>query len=197
MSKLDLTTLTGIPNAGLVITIAVTAIALLVTVVIIWRSKTRTRRSIRKTLRAIGHEVLEDVLIADGMGGQIHLDYLVLTAGSVLVLEIKDVYGKIFGSDQMERWTVIDGNRRFTFQNPQAVLYDRVAAVKQVIPDVSVTGRIAFTSNGEFTKGLPKFASTLAQLRSEFGMPPAEEASRRLEAFRPFWEKVKQSLMSS
>ncbi len=191
---MDIESLIRSPFFGLLAGLSLLGLALLIIGAIVWRRRTATRRATRRAIKAIAHEVLHDVLIPDGMGGQIHIDHLLLTASGVLVLEIKDVFGTIFGSDQMEDWTVINGNQRFTIRNPQAPLYDRVAAIRQVTPDIPVAGRIAFTANGEFTKGLPRFVVSLTELANEFGMPGDAEAARRLEAFYPFWERIKQAL---
>ena len=86
----------------------------------------------------------------------------------VVVIDLRDVQGNIFGGDQMAEWTVMDGPRRFTFTNPQSALYDRIAAVKAVAGDVPVEGRIVFTRRGKFPKGLPKWTLMVDALRAEF-----------------------------
>ena len=194
---MDIETLIRSPYFGLLAGLSLLGLALAVIFVVAWRRRTATRRAIARTMKAIAHEVLHDVLIPDGMGGQIHIDRLLLTTSGVLVLEVKDIFGSIFGSDQMEDWTVINGSQRFTIRNPQVALYDRVAAVKQLTPDIPVAGRIAFTPNGEFTKGLPRFVVTLTELTNEFGMPGDAEASRRLDAFYPFWERIKRAVRTT
>ncbi|MBA3563386.1 MAG: NERD domain-containing protein [Gammaproteobacteria bacterium] len=153
-----------------------------------WRHRTRHKREVRRVLKAIGTEVASDILVPDGMGGQIHIDHLLLTARGLLVLDIKDVGGVIFGSDRMDEWAVIDGERRYTFRNPQSALYDRVAAVKSLARDVPVSGRIGFTSSGQFTKGMPKAVVMLDALDKEFGR--FGESSSITNAFYPHWQRV-------
>src|SRR5256885_13084397 len=51
---------------------------------------------------------LVDVLVPDGMGGGFHVDFLLLTARGVVVIDLRDVTGNIFGGDQMAAWTVMD-----------------------------------------------------------------------------------------
>src|SRR5437588_7966815 len=58
---------------------------------------------------------LVDALVPDGMGGGYHVDYLLLTQRGVVVIDLRDVRGNIFGADQMAEWTVMDGPHRFTF----------------------------------------------------------------------------------
>ena len=61
------------------------------------------------------------------------IDYLLLTTKGLLILEVKDVQGIVFGGDKMQDWTVINAERRYTFSNPQPALYDRIAAVRQIV----------------------------------------------------------------
>ncbi|CAN5303549.1 hypothetical protein BH24PSE2_BH24PSE2_10260 [soil metagenome] len=163
--------------------------ALLISVVvwITWR-RGRPRREERKALKKVGAEVASGILLPNGMGGQIHVDCLLLTATGLLVLDVKDIRGVIFGSDRMDEWAVFDGDRRYTFQNPQSALYDRVAAVKLLAGETPVSGRIAFTSLGRFTKGMPTSVIMLEALEQEFGN--AREARREIQDYRDSWQQV-------
>ena len=129
------------------------------------------RRARRKQLLArldrIAYESAHQVLVPDGMGGYIHIDHLLLTPRGLLVLDTRRVPGLIFGGDQMSDWTVI-GRRRFTFDNPQPALYDRLAAVKALAGDFPVEGRLLFSNIGKFTKGMPKYVMMLDGIEVEF-----------------------------
>ncbi len=129
--------------------------------------------------------------------GGFHIDFLLLTMRGVVVIDLRDVRGNIFGGDQMADWTVMDGARRFTFTNPQSALYDRIAAVKAVAGDVPVEGRIVFTRRGKFPKGLPKWTLMVDALRAEF--PPVEYQSHA-EATAPLnegWRRLKDAVKPS
>ncbi len=160
---------------------------------IIRRRRFDIERQIRRTIAAISTEMLRDVVIPDGTGGQIHLDFLLLTRNGLLVLDLKDVPGSIFGSNRMEEWTVIDGSHRFTFPNPQGALYDRVAAVKALAQDVPVDGRVVFSPRGEFAKGIPDKVTTLPELAETYHKPSREETRAVMDAFYPHWEKVRRA----
>lgn len=120
----------------------------------------------------VGSQYVRNVLIPDGMGASMHVDYLLLTARGVLVVDLRDVRGNIFGGDQMTDWTVMNGANRSTFVNPQHALYDRVAAVRQLSGDLPVEGRILFTRRGKFPKGLPRWTLMVDSLPAEF--PPVD-----------------------
>jgi hypothetical protein len=145
---------------------------------------------------ATGSDHVVDVLVPDGMGGGFHVDFLLLTPRGVLVIDLRDVQGNIFGGDQMAEWTVMDGPRRFTFTNPQSGLYDRIAAVKAIAGEVPVEGRVVFTRRGKFPKGLPKWTLMIDSLRAEF---PAmdHDPEPAAEGFREGWEKIRGAVKPS
>jgi hypothetical protein len=155
-----------------------------------WSGNYRERKGLRSAVTGGAKDHMANALVPDGMGGSFHVDYLLLTQRAVVVIDLRDVPGNIFGGDQMAHWTVMDGPRRFTFVNPQGELYDRVAAVKAIAGDVPVEGRIVFTQRGRFPKGLPKWTLMLDGLRAEF--PAVEFASAAIEArYRQAWQRLK------
>lgn len=145
-----------------------------------WGARAYQRRARRKALLArlerVAFEAAHQVLVPDGMGGFIHIDHLLLTPRGVLVLDTRRVAGLIFGGDQMSDWTVMGRGRRYTFDNPQPALYDRIAAVKALVGDVPVEGRLLFSNAGKFTKGFPKWVLMLDGIEVEF---PVVERSRK------------------
>lgn len=162
-----------------------------------WYGFYRARRALRAAVTGGAADHLANALVPDGMGGGFHVDFLLLTMRGVVVIDLRDVRGNIFGGDQMAEWTVMDGARRFTFTNPQSALYDRIAAVKAVAGDVPVEGRIVFTRRGKFPKGLPKWTLMVDALRAEF--PPVEYQSHE-EATAPLsegWRRLKQAVKPS
>ena len=143
-----------------------------------------------QVLRDIAYERVHDLVIPNGDDGEILIDQLLLTSQGLLILELKDVEGAVFGSDKMEDWTVISAQRRYTFPNPQHGLYDRIAAVRQIVRQVPVAGRVLFLDGAEFSKGMPGLVSTLDQLLEEFGEKNKKSAQVKVEAFMPHWELI-------
>jgi Nuclease-related domain len=162
-----------------------------------WYRLRRAHRALVAAVCAAGSDNLVDMLVPDGMGGNYHVDFLLLTSLGILVVDLRDVHGNIFGGDQMTEWTVMNGATRTTFTNPQSGLYDRIAAVKAVAGEVPVEGRVVFTRNGKFPKGLPKWTLMLDSLRSEF--PPVERAgmSSTVERFDEAWKNLKGAVSPS
>jgi Nuclease-related domain len=163
-----------------------------------WYRERARRRSLLARLQRISQDVVHQVLIPDGMGGHFHIDHLLLTPRAILVLDVRRVNGVIFGGDQMSDWTVMARDRRFTFDNPQPALYDRVAAVKAIAGDAPVEGRLLFSSDGKFAKGSPKWVVTLTGLEAEFPMLERNAAANSVSSvMRDAWARVKAQLAAS
>ena len=116
---------------------------------------------LENALSEISFERIEHLVIPNADEGEIQIDQLLLTSKGLLILEVKDVQGTVFGSDKMQDWTVISKDRLFTFSNPQPALYDRIAAVRQIVRQVPVAGRVLFLDGADFTKGVPSMVCGL------------------------------------
>ena len=104
--------------------LSVAVVFVLALIYYVWRAIRRRgdRRRLHESIISIGVEHLRDVLVSDGMEGSMHIDYLLLTSRGVVVIDLRDVKGNIFGGDQMTDWTVMNGASRTTFTNPQHAL---------------------------------------------------------------------------
>ncbi len=157
---------------------------------LIWWRRIRAR-SIDARLKSVGQGILKNFLIPDDNNGEIHIECALLTARGIVVLNIKNVQGHVFGSEVMNDWTVIDGRQRFTFSNPQPALLDRVTAVRRITPNIPVKGYIAFTSSALFPKGQPDHVVHIDQLLTEL-QRERESKGKVLDAFVPSWELLEQ-----
>lgn len=168
---------------------AAAVVALLVWLYLLFRAY-RTRRAIDAAIANVAYEMLKNVLIPNGNGGQIHVHYLLLTQRGLLVADLHDRPGAIFGGDQMTEWTAIGKKRRYTFLNPQHALYDRMAAVRLLTGEVPVEGRLLFTVKSEFPKGKPRNVLRLDDLTEDF--PAVDKARGNITAaFGDVWANVK------
>ena len=156
------------------------------------------RKALLKRLERIAFEAAHQVLVPDGMGGFIHVDHLLLTPRGVLVLDTRRVAGLIFGGDQMSDWTVMGRGRRYTFDNPQPALYDRIAAVKALVGEVPVEGRLLFSNAGKFTKGFPKWVLMLEGIEVEFPVVDGTmKASPEFAEYAAAWSRLVEQLRPS
>lgn len=163
------------------------------------RTYVARRRDARRVARvtAGAADYLRNVLVPDGNGGVFHLDFVLLTSRGIVVIDMRDILGIVFGGDQMTDWTLMTGARRTTFANPQSGLYDRIASVKALAPDTPIEGRIVFTKRAKFPKGLPRFTVMLESVAAEFPKLGAAELEISVSRYRPGWERVKQTCKPS
>jgi hypothetical protein len=162
-----------------------------------WEHGRRMREARALAVTSCGFEFLRDVLVPDGQDTPLHVDFLLLTARGVVVIDLRDIAGNIFGGDQMTSWTVMHRAQRHTFVNPQTALYDRIAAVRALAQDLPVEGRIVFTGRGKFPKGLPRHVLMLESLPSEFPSSDRDAMGALLERWRPAWEAIKKAARPS
>ncbi len=150
------------------------------------------RKKVEAIIASVAYEMLKNVLIPNGNGGHIHVHYLLLTQRGLLVADLLDMPGAIFGGEQMLEWTVIGKKRRYTFPNPQHTLYDRMAAVRLLTGEVPVEGRVLFTQKSEFPKGKPRNVLRIDDLANEF--PPVDKVRGNITAaFGDVWANVKKN----
>jgi hypothetical protein len=173
------------------------AVALLLLAWFAYRVVRRRSGGLEGALSDIGFDRIDTLVIPNADEGEILIDHLVLTSNGLLILEVKDVQGIVFGGDKLQEWSVINKQRRFTFPNPQPALYDRIAAVRQIVRGVPVAGRILFLDGAEFTKGVPDLVTNLSELVKEFGEPDKKAAKFKIEAFKPHWDLIRKKALSA
>ncbi len=156
----------------------------------VWLWRRRRKGRLEGVLNAIQIASKTDISLPDTNQGQIHLEHLVFTAKGLLVLDVKNVSGVVFGSDSMAEWTTIDNAQRFTFRNPQPALLDRVAALKLVARDIPVEGYVVFPAAADFSKGRPTYVVQPDELAERYAKPDRAELERIIDAFSPQWERV-------
>lgn len=168
------------------------AVALLLLGFLVYLRRRRGDR-LARALDEIAHDRLEGLVIPNGDEGEIQIDHLLLTSQGLLIVDIKDASGTVFGSDKMQEWTVISNERRYTFPNPQPALYDRIAAVRQIVRQVPVAGRLLFLDSAEFTKGIPDLVCGIDGLVEDFGDKDKNAARFKVDAFKPHWELIQKA----
>ncbi len=155
-----------------------------------WR-RYRARRALLERIEAVATAHLQDVLLPDGNDGWFHVDFLLLTGVGIVVIDLRDLPGLIFGSEPMTEWTVMHKHHRSTFPNPLGPLYDRVAVVRMLAGEgIPVEGKVVFTDRGTFPKGHPRAVTRLGSLTTE--LPPLGSFGSEavLSRMGPAWDKV-------
>ena len=167
-----------------------TIVLVLLVVWLVYRRVRASRAGLEAVLNDIAFERMDGLVLPNADEGLIQIDHLLLTPKGLLVLHIKDAPGTVFGADKMQEWTVMANDGRYTFSNPLPALYDRVAAVRHIVRDVPVEGRVLFLEGAEFTKGTPELVRLPGELHAEFGEADKSAAKRKIEAFIPHWERL-------
>ncbi len=170
--------------------IVLIAAEILLLLILIWLFKRRRSLSVELQLKSVSRGVISNVLIDDGESGEFRLEHIILLPQEILLLDIRDLRGNVFGSDVMQDWVVIDGSRWFTFTNPQHALNDRLAALRSLLPNASVRGLIVFTERCKIAKSMPGNVIGLDALLGEMAKVTAEgpdTPSMLLDS----WEKLR------
>ncbi len=161
---------------------------------LLWYIAKRRRARPEARLKSAAREMLTAILVPDGDDGQVHIDYALLTHEAIVLAEVRQVEGHVFGSNAMQDWTVISPRRRFTFSNPQPGMYDRVAAVQRLLPQAAVRGVVLFADGADFSKGLPSHVMLVDDFVAEL------EQGRQTEppvALRDSWSQLRQEAVSA
>ena len=168
------------------------AVLLIVALLFFWGWYRRRRARAAQLAAVVGSafDYQRDILAPDGQGGWVHIDFLLLTARGCVVIDLRNVAGNIFGGDQMNDWTVMHREQRYTFVNPQTGLYDRIAAVRALVNELPVDGRVIFTPRGQFPKGLPRYTLMLGSLVSEFPRVDSQSAEQLQPQWREDWQQL-------
>jgi len=162
----------------IVIAVAVVAVVLAVIASIILR-RTKHQRAIKKLINDLSRDCLRNIFLPDGIDGEVWVDGLLLTDGGLIVLDIRDYTGNLFGGTVINEWTQLIGGRSHKFSNPLMEMTTRVQAVQSLV-EVPVIGCVVFTCRGRFPKNIPEGASMIDETfdqHSHFLRPALPEPS--------------------
>jgi hypothetical protein len=152
----------------------------------------RESRQITRAAKRMGAQVLRDITIPDGMGGDVRIDFLILSTDKILVIDVKRYDGMIFGSTQTDEWTQTLNSRSYKFPNPETYLAQQVTAVRGIVPKVPVRGLHLFTDSAAFPWDKPPNVLQSKDLRSSgTRRPRMKEIPREL---RTAWKHIKKTI---
>lgn len=161
---------------------------ILVAVFLRYYRRNQHQRQVKKLIRDISHKSLRHVLLPDNVDGQIWIDCLLLTDGGLVVLDIRDYVGHLFGGETINEWTQMIGVKSYKFANPLHELPARVSAVQAIVGDVPVTGNIVFTHRGSFQKGQPEGVYMVDEVYEKIS--PFLRPALPAEKLESAWEKI-------
>lgn len=165
----------------------------LILVILVWKIRnTNDRKKLLHRLKKMGEDILMDIEIPDGIENIVHLDCLLLTRAGILVIDIKDYAGMIFGAKSIDHWTQVLKSKSYKFDNPLFQNQERVLAVKSLAFGIPVSGLVLFTSAGEFPKGKPEGVSTPYTLDDD--LLYIKEHNKLSSPMLDGWEQIKRLL---
>ena len=142
----------------------------------------RQERLIRKVLRRLGVQLMENIHLPDGMGGEVTIEYLLLGRDDILVIGVMRFEGLISGSPHIDQWTQVINRRSYKFDNPDHNLQRQVNAVRLIAPDVKVIGWHLFGHSAKFRRGKPDNVLQPGDIRSLPVRPRRNDIPKQLRA---------------
>ncbi len=145
-------------------------VAMLLLLLLVRRRNTSTseaRMTIECVVQGTGCAYIRQLIVPDGLGGSIEIDYLLLTPAGLVVLDIKDYRGLLYGAEHSQTWTQMLPAGSYHFANPIPELTIRIACVRELVPTIPVSGRVVFSANGRFPSGIPMGVSMLDTLAED------------------------------
>lgn len=145
-----------------------------------------------RTIKKLGHDVLQNVILADGMDGTVYIDNLVLMPDRALVVSVGRYQGAVFASENIDVWTQVVGNRSYKFNNPLLKLEQDIAAVRAHFPKINISGVLVFSNGVDFPKGKPDNVISIAEAKDQFGNMREQEV--KIE-YQDAWDKIKNEIL--
>lgn len=147
---------------------------------------------LNRTLHSLGPEVLEYVVLDDGVDGLAYIDRLVLTPKSIMVVALVENRGAIFGGEGIDTWAQVIGKRTTRFPNPVERNTERMLAVQYNAPDVPVESLVLFPEEAQFPKGKPEGVAVPSDIPKGKPQPDA-----MFESLRAAWSSLSEAARSN
>jgi hypothetical protein len=169
-------------------------IACLAALLIIFRRQLgewHEERHVKRMIRRLGTRKLRNLHLPDGMGGEVSIDYLLLTRDGLLVVGVKRFSGLIFGGPKTDQWTQVINRVSYKFPNPDEYMHRQINAVRTLAPDMAIKGIHLFTHRAEFPKGKPDNVMSTRELRLLPKRPTPRDIPGKL---RTAWDELVNSI---
>ncbi len=173
--------------------------------------KTKHQRHIQNVLESLGLKYVNDIVLPDGVDGLAFIDYLLLVHNGVVVLNIHNSEGHLFGGKSVDQWSQVVNHKTYKFENPlyanqtqcQAIIWNVAQQIEQQReqqeeqegqhnepPENWQTfGRIIFSNAGNFPKGIPDQVSMIDTLKSD--LETLTDITKPIdEPVRQMWAKL-------
>ncbi|HEB57023.1 MAG TPA: NERD domain-containing protein [Gammaproteobacteria bacterium] len=120
------------------------------------------------TVKQLGHDIMRNVVLPDGMDGTVCIDNIVLMPDRILLVSVGRYQGAVFASENIDVWTQVVGKRSYKFNNPLLKLEQDIAAVRTHEPKIRVDGILVFSADVNFPKGKPDNVISVTEAKRRF-----------------------------
>ncbi len=124
-------------------------------------------RTIKKIVKGWKGQFLKNVVLHDGIDRNIFIDYLIKLPNLILVINTYNYEGYLFGGESIDQWAQLVRYKSYKFDNPLYRLLESIQVLKDRDRNTRVEGRIVFSNNGSFPKGIPACVSLLDTLKDD------------------------------
>ena len=180
------------------------AVTILVPIMLRRYRRDAEQRRVAKIIKALNIPALKHVAFPDGIESYVFIDYLLLTPSGIVVLDLQDYNGFIFGGPNIDQWTQMVRQRGYKFENPLHQNAWRVQIIRSFVEDAPLLGKVVFSSVSQFPKGIPEgvlhvstLSQDLAQLINNKEMPEIVRkawdklSTHAIDARSPDWKKIR------
>lgn len=162
------------------------------------------QRRVAKIIKALNIPTLKNVAFPDSMDSYVFVDYLLLTPAGIVVLDLQDYNGFIFGGPNIDQWTQMVRQRGYKFDNPLHQNAWRLQIIRTFVKDAPLIGKVVFSSVSQFPKGIPEGVLHVSTLSDDLALlienKEAPEIVRKawdelsahaIDARSPDWKKIR------
>lgn len=180
------------------------AVTMVVPVILRRYRRDAEQRRVAKIIKALNIPALKNVAFPDGMESYVFVDYVLLTPAGIVVLDVQDYNGFIFGGPNIDQWTQMVRQRGYKFENPLHQNAWRLQIIRSFVKDAPLIGKVVFSSVSQFPKGIPEgvlhvstLSEDLAQLVDNKEVPDIVRkaweklSSHAIDARSPDWKKIR------
>lgn len=148
-------------------------------------------RTIKRIVKGWQGQFLKNVVLHDGIDRNIFIDYLIKLPNLILVINTYNYEGYLFGGESIDQWAQLVRYKSYKFDNPLYRLLESIQVLKDRDRNTRVEGRIVFSNNGSFPKGIPACVSLLDTLKDDISQLVNSSQEMVSDAT---WERLKREI---
>lgn len=116
-------------------------------------------------IKKAGRDSAHNIVIQDGLEGQVFIEHLILTPGAIILLGIKRYQGLIFAANTIEFWTQVVGKKSYKFKNPLHQLEYDESVLNAHMKNSKIEAKVLFVDGSQFPKDKPDNVVSVEELQ--------------------------------